>query len=45
MFKLLCKLEINSKMVQSLGLLGMFFGCLIKSVVLRSPVLMSVSLP
>lgn len=24
MFKLLCKLEINSKMVQSLGLLGIF---------------------
>lgn len=24
MFKLLCKLEINSKMVQSLGLLGTF---------------------
>lgn len=24
MFKLLCKLEINSKMVQSLGLWGIF---------------------
>lgn len=45
MFKLLCKLEINSKMVQSLGLLGMVFFWLFKSVVLRSPVLMSVCLP